>query len=115
MADLEGKERFYSSLEELVTQAPKENKLVILDDFNARVEKDSGTWNGFLGNNGAGNAKETGHILLTKCWRQSCSHKDTLQTKELSQNHMVPSALRSLAFDRLHHNQVKGQDGFQVH
>ena len=40
----EVKEKFYEVLETLVIDVPKENKLIILGDFNARVGSDYQTW-----------------------------------------------------------------------
>jgi len=42
----EEKEAFYQKLAETVDRVPQEDKLLILGDFNARVGKDHGTYEG---------------------------------------------------------------------
>ena len=44
----EVKDKFYEDLEALITAAPREDKLVILGDFNARVSTDYQAWQGVL-------------------------------------------------------------------
>ena len=63
----ETKERFYADLEVLIASVPKEDKLIILGDFNARVGTDCQAWEGVIGKNGIGKSNSNGHLLLRTC------------------------------------------------
>ena len=45
------KDKFYEDLDSLIKTIPKEDKLLILGDFNARVGTDYTTWEGIIGRN----------------------------------------------------------------
>ncbi|XP_047470214.1 craniofacial development protein 2-like [Penaeus chinensis] len=64
------KEEFYTDLHNLVQNAPAEDKVFILGDFNSRVGKDSEAWKGVLGKHGVGNCNNNGHLLLEVCTDQ---------------------------------------------
>ncbi|XP_076049523.1 uncharacterized protein LOC143030250 [Oratosquilla oratoria] len=61
------KETFYSCLDETIRNIKKEDKLVLLGDFNARVGREYDLWNGVIGRHGVGNTNANGHFLLTTC------------------------------------------------
>eukprot|EP00745_Piridium_sociabile_P018132 TRINITY_DN26983_c0_g1_i10.p1 TRINITY_DN26983_c0_g1~~TRINITY_DN26983_c0_g1_i10.p1 ORF type:complete len:281 (+),score=56.43 TRINITY_DN26983_c0_g1_i10:428-1270(+) len=63
----EQKERFYEDLDQIIRTTPAGDKLVILGDFNARVGKDSSSWDGVLGRHGVGKLNSNGVLLLSKC------------------------------------------------
>lgn len=63
----EAKAEFYQSLENILARVSPTDKLVIMGDFNARVGKDSDTWNGVLGKFGRGSMNENGLLLSMKC------------------------------------------------
>ena len=63
----ETKDKFYDDLESLLATVPKEDKLLILGDFNARVGTDHKTWEGTIGRNGVGKSNSNGHLLLRTC------------------------------------------------
>ncbi|VDM04808.1 unnamed protein product, partial [Schistocephalus solidus] len=46
------KDRFYEDLHALLATVPKEAKLIVLGDFNARVDTDHAAWQGVLGPHG---------------------------------------------------------------
>ena len=48
----EVKEKFYEDLNSAISSVPKQDKLLILGDFNARVGQDRKTWAGVLGTQG---------------------------------------------------------------
>ncbi|KAK0146682.1 Craniofacial development protein 2 [Merluccius polli] len=45
----------------------KEDKIILLGDFNARVGRNHHLWRGTLGKEGVGNTNSNGTLLLTKC------------------------------------------------
>ena len=63
----EVKDKFYEDLEALITAVPREDKLVILGDFNARVGTDYQAWEGVIGRHGVGKSNSNGHLLLKTC------------------------------------------------
>ena len=52
--DDETKDKFYEDLDHIITSVNPTDKLIILGDFNARVDTGSKTWEGTLGNHGVG-------------------------------------------------------------
>ena len=65
-------EQFYSDLGEIVRQIPKEDKIALMGDFNARVGTDFGNWP-VLGKHGIGNVNRNGLALLTFCTEHNLS------------------------------------------
>ncbi|KAJ3612710.1 hypothetical protein NHX12_018968 [Muraenolepis orangiensis] len=63
----EVKEAFYADLDKILSEVPKEDKLILLGDFNARVGRNHHLWRGTLGREGVGNTNSNGILLLTKC------------------------------------------------
>ncbi|KAJ1164377.1 hypothetical protein NDU88_004817 [Pleurodeles waltl] len=63
----ETKDKFYEDLESLIASVPKEDKLVILGDFNARVGADYQTWEGVIGRNKIDKSNSNDHLLLKSC------------------------------------------------
>ena len=60
----EVKDKFYEDLNAIITTVPSTDKVIILGDFNARVGSDSTTWEGVIGQYGAGNCNSNGLLLL---------------------------------------------------
>ena len=48
----ETKENFYEDLNDVVSSVPKQDKLILLGNFNARVGQDHESWAGVLGTQG---------------------------------------------------------------
>ena len=65
------KDKFYEDLDSLIKTIPKEDKLLILGDFNARVGTDYTTWEGIIGRNGVGKCNSNGLLLLKTCAEHS--------------------------------------------
>ena len=61
------KDVFYSQLEGIIAQYPKQEALVILGDFNARVGSDQDAWPTCLGHFGVGKTNDNGQRLLEMC------------------------------------------------
>nr|XP_061823852.1 uncharacterized protein LOC133611023 [Nerophis lumbriciformis] len=74
----EVKEAFYADLDKVLSEVPKEDKLILLGDFNARVERNHYLWRGTLGREGVGNTNSNGALLLTKCSEHNLVITNTL-------------------------------------
>ena len=61
------KDKFYDDLDSVISAAPRTDKLIILGDFNARVDADHQTWEGVIGSEGVGKCNSNGLLLLRKC------------------------------------------------
>ena len=59
--------QFYKQLENILKRIPKDDKIVLLGDFNARVGENESIWNGVLGKFGTGRANSNGELLLSIC------------------------------------------------
>ena len=66
-ADEDIKDEFYSSLDQCLNETNKNDKIILLGDFNARVGKRSDIWRGVLGRHGVGNMNANGLRLLSLC------------------------------------------------
>ena len=62
----EEKVQFYLELSN-IRAVPRNDKLLILGDFNARVGNSYSTWPNVLGSHGIGNMNSNGLLLLTLC------------------------------------------------
>ena len=61
------KDEFYGQLDSLIDRIPKEEHLILLGDFNARVGADHDSWPSCLGKFGVGKMNENGQRLLEMC------------------------------------------------
>ena len=77
-ADPATKEAFYAELRTLLGQINKDDKILVMGDFNARVGRDFNVWPGVLGRHGIGNCNENGRLLLELCAEQGLSITNTL-------------------------------------
>ncbi|XP_076467573.1 uncharacterized protein LOC143298578 [Babylonia areolata] len=77
-ADAVTKEAFYSELSFLLRKVDKEDKILIMGDFNARVGRDHIIWPGVIGRHGIGNCNDNGRLLLEFCTKHSLSVTNTL-------------------------------------
>ena len=63
----EVKDKFYDDLDSVTSAAPRTDKLILLGDFNARVDTDHQTQQGVIGSEGVGKCNSNGLLLLRKC------------------------------------------------
>ena len=86
------KEAFYASRDNILSAIPKEDKIILLGDFNAGVGRDHTTWSGTIGKEGVGNINSNGVLLLTKCAEHNLSVTNTLfrQKHKLKTSWMHP-------------------------
>lgn len=77
-SDSESKDSFYQTLDEALHQIPKNDKILLLGDFNARVGQNSGIWKGVLGRHGIGQANSNGMRLLTLCSEHNLTITNTI-------------------------------------
>ena len=81
-SDQELKDKFYSDLENLILGIPKQEHLILLGDFNARVGNDNDSWPTCLGRHGIGKMNENGQRLLELCtFHDLCITNTFFQTK----------------------------------
>ena len=74
---VEEKETFYQELTHTVLGVPREDKLLILGDFNARVGMDWDTYRGIIGKYGKKKKNSNGELLLTFCAQLELSITNT--------------------------------------
>uniref|UniRef100_H3A6M0 Endonuclease/exonuclease/phosphatase domain-containing protein n=1 Tax=Latimeria chalumnae TaxID=7897 RepID=H3A6M0_LATCH len=65
----DSKEFFYANLDAMLAAVPKQDKLILLGDFNARVGHDYPLWKDTISKEGVGKSNANGLLLLTKCTR----------------------------------------------
>ena len=58
------KDKFHEDIENAIEGVPKEDKFILLGDFNARVGRDHQTWEGIIGRNGDGKCNSNGLLHL---------------------------------------------------
>ena len=63
----DAKDAFYSQLDKVIKHIPKNEALILLGDFNARVGNDQDSWPYCLGHFGVGKCNENGQRLLELC------------------------------------------------
>ena len=72
------KKLFYQDLSSLLRTVPKDDKLLLLGDFNARVGKDFKSWSDVIGPHGVGQENSNGQLLLTLCAEHGLTITNTL-------------------------------------
>jgi len=81
-ASKETKDEFYDQLDSLIQRIPKDEQLLLLGDFNARVGADHDSWPSCLGKFGVGKLNENGQRLLEMCsYHDLCITNSFFQTK----------------------------------
>ena len=83
----EVKDKFYDDLDSVIFATPRTDKLILLEDFNARVGTDHQTWERVIGTEGTGKCYSNGLLLLKKCAEHELLTTNTvfrLQTRNKS-------------------------------
>lgn len=83
----EVKETFYTCLDETLSRIPREDKIILLGDFNARVGRDQDLWKGTIGKEGIGNINSNGVLLLSICARFNLTITNTLFCQKTNLRH----------------------------
>lgn len=63
----EVQDKLYKDLHSVVAAVPNIDKLIVLEDFTARVGTDSYAWEGIISKHGIGKCNNNGHLLLRFC------------------------------------------------
>ncbi|KYO38647.1 hypothetical protein Y1Q_0023362 [Alligator mississippiensis] len=66
-SDEEVKEGFYSDFDNILASISRDNKVILLGDFNTWVGRDHEIWSRTISKSGVGKANANGILLLTKC------------------------------------------------
>ena len=74
----DNKERFYSDLRSVLLRIPRNDKIFLLGDFNARVGNDNLAWPSVLGPHGFGKMNSNGLLLLSLCSEFNLTITNTL-------------------------------------
>lgn len=92
----EDKETFRATLDKVLSDITKEDKIPLPGDFNARVGKDHQLWKGTLGREGVGNVNSNGVLLLSKSAEHELVVTNTLfrQRNRLKTSWMHPRSQR---------------------
>ena len=77
-SDDEVKDRFYAQLNDIIQAIPREDKIILLGDFNARVGSSHHLWEGVLGRHGVGKCNDNGLRLLTFCSQHHLTITNTM-------------------------------------
>ena len=105
----EVKDKFYDDLDSVISAAPRTDKLILLGDFNARVNTDHQTLKRVIGSEGVGKCNSNG-LLLRKCAEHELLITNTVF--RLPTRRKTPS-LQTLASHWLCHSAKEGQTGCQ--
>ncbi|XP_076064949.1 uncharacterized protein LOC143038991 [Oratosquilla oratoria] len=77
-SDDEIKDRFSAQLNDITQAIPREEKIILLGDFNARVGSSHHLWEGVLGRHGVGKCNDNGLCLLTFCFQDHLTITNTM-------------------------------------
>ena len=81
-ATMQTKDEFYNQLDSLLSSISKDEHVILLGDFNARVGADYTSWPSCLGRFGTGKLNENGQRLLELCsYHDLCITNTFFQTK----------------------------------
>lgn len=97
-------DEFYNKLQNQIDMIDKNDVLLIMGDWNAKVGTDHDTWCDNIGKYGFGNANERGERLLEFCClNQLCITNTYFQHKASRKMDMGTSERAQQQHDRFHH------------
>ncbi|CAM2115510.1 unnamed protein product [Caretta caretta] len=96
----EDKEDFYQTFDSIVGSVPRNDELIVLDYFNARVGCDYASWDNVIGHHGDFNTTSNSLPLLSKCvefnvlittivFQQANKHKTSWMYPALQHWHII--------------------------
>ncbi|VDM04709.1 unnamed protein product [Schistocephalus solidus] len=91
------KDKFYEDLHAMLATVPKEDKLIVLGDFNACIWTDRAAWQGVLGPHGLGIYNDNGHLLLHCVRTPSLADQHILSPSDPGEGHMEAPSVAALA------------------
>ncbi|KAL8599340.1 hypothetical protein ACOMHN_008058 [Nucella lapillus] len=92
----EEKEQFYQVLKN-IHSVPRNDKLLLLGDFNVRVGKNLRAWPDVIGPHGLGRENANGLLLLTLCSDEGLTITNTLFEQPEIHSHLDETSLTPLA------------------
>lgn len=101
--DEDTKNQFYQQLSNIIGNIPSSDKLFLLWDFNARLEKDHHLWKNVIGKEAIRNCDSSGYLLLGLCMEYNLFIMSTQFQLLTHFNNMDESPTQTLASDRLCH------------
>ena len=116
----ETKERFYTTLSDIIKDVPSSHKLLVMGDFNARVGTDHSNWEHVIGKHGIGRENSNGTMLLSLCsqhdlivtntiFQQASRHKTTWMHPGTKEWHMIDFVItRQNDVKDVHHTRAMG-------
>lgn len=103
------KEAFYERLHEVLRGTHRDDKLILMGDFNARVGRNVHEWEGVLGRHGVGKCNSNGLKLLTLCSEHQLTITNTrFQLKQAHKTTWMHP--RSKHWHQLDHTIVRQRD-----
>lgn len=78
MATTDEKDQFYENLDQVIANVPRNHKLFLMGDFNARVGRDNVVWDRVIGCHSVGNMNSNGLLLLQLCTQHELVLTNTL-------------------------------------
>ena len=110
----EAKDKFYDNLDWVISATSRTDKLILLGDFNARVDIYHQTCEGVIGTEEVGKCNSNGPLLLRKCAEHELLITNTvfrLQTR--SKTWVYPHSKHWHLIDYVIVRKKKGQTGCQ--
>ena len=106
----EVKDWFYIYLDSVISAASRTDKLILLEDFNAKVNKDHQTWEGVTGSEVVGKCNSNWLLLFRKCAEHELLITNTVY--QLAERHGCTLAPNT-DIPWLCHSAKEGQTGCQ--
>ena len=99
----ENKETFYSQLKGTPRNIPSTDKLLLIEDFNARIRRENDKWPSALGKYRIWKCNSNGELLLAPC-----TEFDLIVTNTMFKQKDAHNTIWTPPRSRLHHHQMPG-------